>query len=146
MSDPAAENTRFEVHSDEDWKERVKNEDRARDEQRAAERSPSPESVPDADDPFGKLPRADFAVLVQIFITQAMAALGLLGEPGADPPPRRLSLARHFIDLLAVIDEKSRGNLTPAEEKLLSTSLHELRLMYVELGKHSSGSHDDPSA
>ena len=91
-------------------------------------------------------PRVDFAVLVQIFLTQAMAALGLIGEPGKEPPPRHMPLARHFIDLLAVLEEKTRGNLTPTEEKLLSTSLHELRLMYVELGKHPPGPSDIPSA
>jgi hypothetical protein len=146
MSDSAAEPPRFEVHSDEDWKERVKNEDRQRDEQLASDRSTSAADASGATDPFGKLPRVDFAVLVQIFLTQAMAALGLIGEPGKDPPPRHLPLARHFIDLLAVLDEKTRGNLTPAEEKLLSTSLHELRLMYVELGKQPPGPSDTPSA
>jgi hypothetical protein len=143
MSDTAPDSPRVEVHSDEDWKERVKNEDRIRDEQLANDRA-SP--ADDPNDPFGKLPRAEFSVLVQIFITQAMAALGLLTEPGADPPPRRLSLARHFIDLLAVLDEKTRGNLTPAEERLLSSSLHELRLMYVELGKQPDPSADSTSA
>jgi hypothetical protein len=132
MSDTAPENTRSEVHSDEDWKDRVKNEDRLRDEQLATEQAAPPA---DPADPFGKLPRAEFSVLVQIFVTQAMAALGLIADPGGEPPPRRLSLARHFIDLLAVLDEKTRGNLTPAEERLLSSSLHELRLVYVELGK-----------
>jgi hypothetical protein len=146
MSDPASENTRFEVHSDEDWKERVKSEDRLRDEQLAAEGSAPASDASATPDPFGKLPRVDFSVLVQIFITQAMAALGLIGEPGKEPPPRHLPLARHFIDLLAVLEEKTRGNLTAAEEKLLSTSLHELRLMYVELGKQSSGLPDTPSA
>jgi hypothetical protein len=143
MSDTAPDSPRVEVHSDEDWKERVKNEDRIRDEQSAKDRA-SP--ADDPTDPFGKLPRAEFSVLVQIFITQAMAALGLLAEPGADPPPRRLSLARHFIDLLAVLEEKTRGNLTPAEERLLSSSLHELRLMYVELGKQPDAPADSTPA
>jgi hypothetical protein len=146
MSDPAADSPRFEVQSDEDWKDRVKHEDRQRDEQLAADRAPSADDATGASDPFGKLPRVDFAVLVQIFLTQAMAALGLLGEPGQEPPPRHLPLARHFIDLLAVLEEKTRGNLSPAEERLLSTSLHELRLMYVELGKQPPGPSDVPSA
>lgn len=131
MTDPAA-GTRVEVHSDEDWKERVKNEDRLRDEQR----SQPPEAAPAASepaDPFGRLPRAEFAVLVQIFVSQAMAALGLLSSPGDEPPQRRLSLARHFIDLLGVLEDKTRGNLTPQEEQLLTSSLHELRLVFVEM-------------
>lgn len=132
MSESETGSARTEVHSDEEWKERVRNEDRQRDEQRAASQEPASGAAPDR---AGRLPRADFSVLVQMFATQAMVALGLLAEPGADTPQRNLPLARHFIDLLGVLDDKSRGNLTPAEQQLLTTSLHELRLVFVELSK-----------
>jgi hypothetical protein len=64
-----------------------------------------------------------------------MTALGLLPAPGSDKPEQRLPLARHFIDLLGVLEDKTRGNLTPREEQWLAASLHDLRLAYVELSR-----------
>jgi len=122
------------IHSDEDWKERVKTEDRKRDEEAAAAHKPSPADEPER---FANLPRADFAMLVQMFATQAMTALGLIPAPGAEQPRQQLPLARHFIDLLGVLEEKTRGNLTSQEETLLTTSLHELRLTFVELSRQA---------
>jgi hypothetical protein len=139
MSESEAGSARREIHADEEWKERVRNEDRQRDEQRSAPDEPASSTTPDR---ASRLPRADFSVLVQMFATQAMVALGLIAEPGADAPQRNLPLARHFIDLLGVLDEKSRGNLTPAEQQLLTTSLHELRLVFVELSKLPTGTPD----
>ena len=46
-----------------------------------------------------------------------------------------LSLAKHTIDILAMLDEKTKGNLSPAEEKLMESLLFDLRLRYVEATK-----------
>lgn len=135
MSESQAEGPQIEVHSDEEWKERVKAEDRQRDEQAATAATSA-----DGGNPYGRLPRADFSILVQMFTTQAMTALGILPPPGKDEPEQQLALARHFIDLLGVLNEKTRGNLLPHEEKMLTTSLHELRLAYVELNRQAATS------
>lgn len=132
MSAMPPDGPQIEVRSDDDWKERVKAEDRRRDEQAAATQPP-PRA--EATAPSDRLPRADFSVLVQLFTTQAMTALGVIPSPGAKQPQQQLPLARHFIDLLGVLEQKCRGNLTPQEEKMLTTSLHELRLAYVELSR-----------
>lgn len=140
MSAMPPDGPQIEVHSDDDWKERVKSEDRRRDEQAAATHAPpGSESAAKVD----RLPRADFSILVQMFTTQAMTALGIIPPPGAQQPEQHLPLARHFIDLLGVLEQKCRGNLTPTEERMLTTSLHELRLAFVELSRQAG---DAPAA
>ena len=143
MSESPAEGPQLEIQSDEDWKERVKEEDRQRDEQAAAEPD---DGAAASSDPFAQLPRPDFSILVQMFATQAMTSLGLLSPPGAEKPQQQLPLARHFIDLLGVLQEKTRGNLSSNEEELLTTSLHELRLAYVEISRQASAPSTDAAA
>ena len=79
------------------------------------------------------LPPASFAFLILSLRTQAEMQLGLLyfGEEKDRPPPD-LEGARHAIDLLAVLQEKTRGNLSLEEQRLLDNSLTELRFRYVQ--------------
>lgn len=79
-----------------------------------------------------RVPPADFQTLVTMFSTQAMVALGLIPHPSSNKPEMQLELARHFIDLLEVVESKSKGNLDPNEAQLISSSLHYLRMSYVE--------------
>jgi hypothetical protein len=79
------------------------------------------------------LPPPDFSSLVQVFSTQAMIALGVFANPLSGKVERRLEVAKHFIDLLGLIETKTRGNLDPQEKELLEVSLHELRMGYVHV-------------
>ena len=89
------------------------------------------------------LPPADFSFLVSSLMFQAQVDLGLLhfGEE-ADQPQPNLPRAKHSLDLLGVLDEKTRGNLSVEEQRLLENGLTELRFRYVqvleELKKSSS--------
>jgi hypothetical protein len=56
-------------------------------------------------------------------------------EPGAPAPPKDLEAARHFIDLLEVLADKCRGNLTAEEDGLLKEVLTGLKLQFV----HAAG-------
>jgi hypothetical protein len=58
--------------------------------------------------------------------------LGLMDAPDGEAVERDLDAAKHLIDTLAVLERKTRGNLTDEEAKLLTTVLYELRLRYVE--------------
>jgi hypothetical protein len=120
-----------EIKSDEDWKTRVKAEDAALDAepspQPASEAAPAPEIDPD------RLPPADFNLLVSMLSTQALVALGALPHPESGDSRPQPPLAKHFIDLLGVLEQKTRGNLSGAEERLLGSWLHQLRMAYVEL-------------
>lgn len=80
------------------------------------------------------LPPASFLFLVESILMQAQMHLGLfnLGENDERPEPN-LPLARHSIDLLAVLQDKTRGNLTSEEQRLLENGLTELRFRFVQI-------------
>jgi hypothetical protein len=80
------------------------------------------------------LPPASFTFLVVSLRAQAEMQLGLMhfGEESEKPEPE-LPLARHTIDMMAMLLEKTRGNLTMDEQRLLENSLTELRFRFVQV-------------
>ena len=80
------------------------------------------------------LPPADFTFLVSSLMFQAQMELGLLhfGDEKDRPEPN-LARAKHSIDLLGALGEKTKGNLTLEEERLLSNGLTELRFRFVQV-------------
>ncbi|KPK37835.1 MAG: hypothetical protein AMJ65_13695 [Phycisphaerae bacterium SG8_4] len=65
--------------------------------------------------------------------TQALFSLGLLQLKGQEERKPDLELAKYNIDMLETIEEKTKGNLTEEEERVLSTTLSELRMGYVRV-------------
>ena len=123
----------IEIVTDEDWKTRVKAEDAKLDAE-STQPDPEPESGSAAPPLEGKLPPASFPMLVQMFSTQAIMSLGLIPGPSGENL-KQLPMARHFIDLLSVLEEKTKGNLSDGEAKFLEQTLHELRMAYVEVSR-----------
>ena len=80
-----------------------------------------------------RLPPATFEFLVLSLKTQSEVQLGLLhfGEEKDRPEPN-FPIARHSIDLLAMIQEKTRGNITLEEQRLIENTLTELRFRFVQ--------------
>jgi uncharacterized protein DUF1844 len=82
------------------------------------------------------LPEMSFATLVLSLSTSALLHLGVPPEATSGPEPEiNLPLARQTIDILEILQEKTRGNLDEAETKLLESVLHDLRLRYVAAKK-----------
>jgi Domain of unknown function (DUF1844) len=81
------------------------------------------------------LPAVDFHTFVLSLGSSALLHLGELEHPDVGAPQKDLPLAKHTIDILVMLEEKTRGNLTPAEEKLIGSLLYDLRLRYVEAQK-----------
>jgi hypothetical protein len=80
------------------------------------------------------MPPANFTGLVSLLVTQTLFALGAIGEK--DETEKRepdLDLARYNIDLLGMLEEKTKGNLSKEEEELLKNALHQMRMTFVEL-------------
>jgi len=73
-----------------------------------------------------------FVVFVSSLGMQAMIALGKLENPITKVTEKNLDQARYLIDTLGVIEEKTKNNLTDEEGSILSESLYNLRIMYVE--------------
>jgi len=79
-----------------------------------------------------------FDTLVSYLSTTALYQLGLLPGPSGERIPPDTVNARRTIDLLEILQLKTRGNLTPDEVKLLQDVLYELRMSYVEIEKRRS--------
>jgi len=78
------------------------------------------------------LPPPTFEFLVFSLKMQAEIRLGIVAMPGEQPSPPHLPAARHAIDTLAMIQEKTRGNLSMEEQRLIENSLTELRFRFVK--------------
>ena len=77
------------------------------------------------------LPPMDFAGMVISIGTSAMVSLGQIPDPVTGQPQKDLVSAKQTIDMLGVIAEKTKGNLTDAEEQLLTKLLFDLRMGFV---------------
>lgn len=80
----------------------------------------------------------DFSDIVKSFFMQALASLGMLEGEGIQPGPPNLELARQYIDLLGVLEQKTKGNLSKEEELLIREYLSQLRMVYVKLAKEKT--------
>ena len=80
------------------------------------------------------LPPANFTFLVESILMQTQMQLGLLhfDETDQDQEPN-LPLARHSIDLLGMLQEKTRGNLSTEEQRLIENGLTELRFRFIQV-------------
>jgi Domain of unknown function (DUF1844) len=98
--------------------------------------APGPEVGPGAD------PSPDEPVSFSTFIlglsTQALLHLGDIESPVSGQVERDLPAARHVIDILGILQAKTRNNLEQAEERLLEAVLYDLRMRYVELVRGTS--------
>ena len=74
-----------------------------------------------------------FANLVMFIASPAAAAMGMTEHPGLAPGELDLPLAKHCIDLLGTIQQKTRGNLGMQEQQILEGLLTELRMQYISL-------------
>ncbi len=80
----------------------------------------------------GQVPQANFASLVQSMVTQVLFYLGDLSPRGAEPQIN-LDMAKYNIDILGVLDEKTKNNLTDDEKRMLDAALYEARMRYVSV-------------
>ncbi|HEY3226314.1 MAG TPA: DUF1844 domain-containing protein [Planctomycetota bacterium] len=115
-------------HVDESWKKQAQAEKEKLD---AASKpsGPPPAQKESEAPPSGP---ADFPALVASLASGALLALGVLPDAEGKTPPPDFERARFAIDLLDMLAEKTKGNLTPEEERHLTGALHELHLAYVE--------------
>lgn len=80
------------------------------------------------------LPPATFSFLILSLRTQAEMQLGLM-QFGEEKPEPDLMLARHSIDMLGMLLEKTKGNLEMEEQRLLENSLTELRFRFIQVSE-----------
>jgi hypothetical protein len=86
------------------------------------------------------LPPLDFSGFVLSLASSAMVHLGQVRRPsdeGTEAAAPDLPAAKQIIEILAILEEKSRGNLEPGEDKLLKSLLYDLRVQFVDAEKQA---------
>lgn len=126
------------LHVDDDWKAQAQAEKaKLAEKEKAAKLEAQADAGSDAASAPtggpGQVPPADFMTLISSIATQALFSLGAMPDPQTGQRYTNLEIARHHIDSLAVLETKTKGNLTEEEEKTLSTTLYELRASYVQI-------------
>jgi len=81
----------------------------------------------------GRRAKLDFETLIRSFAGTAMLQLGLVEDPVHGRIPPDLEAACETLDMLGLLEEKTRGNLTPGEKAFLEDVLYQLRVSYVAL-------------
>jgi hypothetical protein len=74
----------------------------------------------------------DFSTHVVSLASTALIALGRMPDPDGESRPIDLETARHLIDVLGMLEHKTKGNLEEAEQKLLQSLIYDLRVAYVD--------------
>ncbi|MBX7154138.1 MAG: DUF1844 domain-containing protein [Candidatus Kapaibacterium sp.] len=91
----------------------------------------------------------DFSVIVNMFGMEGMVALGKMKHPAMDSLNKNLDHAKFIIDILSVLEDKTKGNLSDTEHRTLDYTLSNLRLNYVQemssTSEVSTASDDDNS-
>lgn len=93
---------------------------------------PGPATGPSPEEPVS------FSTFILGLSTQALLHLGDIESPVSGQVERDLGAARHVIDILGILEAKTKNNLEQAEERLLEAVLYDLRMRYVELVRGTS--------
>ena len=140
------------IHIDSDWKaqaqaEREKlreSEQKKKAEEGAKSPQPSggqPGEAGPSDEGMGEegreMPPANFDTLMQTLASNALLAMGAVPDPETGQRYAHMGLAKYHIDMLGVVQEKTKGNLSEEEEQMLSTTLYELRNAFVQLAEQA---------
>ena len=79
-----------------------------------------------------QLPEINFATFIFSLNSSVLLNLGMLADPTTGEKSLNLPMARQTIDIISMLEEKTRGNLTSEEEQMIKNILYELRMLYVK--------------
>lgn len=77
----------------------------------------------------------DFVTLIMSFASASMICMGKIPDPATGTVQKNLSIAKQNIDIISLLMEKTKGNLTQEEDRIIEQILYELRMHYVEAAK-----------
>jgi hypothetical protein len=133
-----ADDEKPKIQIDSDWKAQAQAE-----KQRLAEKSksaPSPAGGTQtgaAGAAGGEFPPASFETLLEALARPAIYAMGGIQDPRTGQRVAHLPLARHHIDLLGILEEKTKGNITEEQSNLLASTMYQLRSTYIQLAQRA---------
>lgn len=118
---------------DDDWKEEARKEKEVLIEQE--KQDSEKKAVAQSSGRSAPLPPADLSGLISMLATQSFFALGVVKTKEEEEPRKDLEMAKFNIDMLGVVEEKTKGNLTDQEASILSDTLQQLRMVYVQVSE-----------
>jgi hypothetical protein len=128
----AENNEEKKIIIDEGWKEQAQNEKQ----ELKKEEEVAKQAEPDQDEPKnerGPLPKADFQGLVSMFATQTLFALGVITTDETKDRKPDIEIAKFNIDMLTILEDKTKDNLSDEEKKMLTDTLAQLRMAFVQI-------------
>ncbi len=135
MADQEHQKDEPKIIVDDDWKSQAQADKQKLAEQVEGQEPGAAQTGPEG----GEIPPASFSTLVGSMLTQVMMALGGVEDPKTKRRYVDLELAKHYIDTLSVLEQKTKGNLDEEETKLLDRGLYEARMHYVQMAQQVSG-------
>lgn len=96
----------------------------------------APRSATSEEAPPGTGAHIDFPSYILSYYTQSLVLLGEVPNPYTNKKEEDLEAARHTVDILGMLKDKTKGNLTEDEDQLLESVLYEVRLKYMAKTKH----------
>jgi hypothetical protein len=103
----------------------------AKEEEGAEEASAQHKAEPAAGEET-QLPEVNFSTFIFSLSSSALLHFGEIQDPTTGEKRKNLPMAKHTIDILAMLEEKTKGNLLPDEEQLVKNILYDLRMRYVK--------------
>jgi hypothetical protein len=148
-NDQASDAPEKKIIVDEDWKSQVQAEkeeleqkqeegEEKKEEEPSASADEAEAGGPEAEGPDGPMPPPSLEILATSMGMQAMMSMGLMPHPSGGEPKIHMNQAKHFVDTIAMLEEKTEGNRTSEESDLLRHLLHELRMAYVAVQKQQA--------
>ena len=133
---------------DEDWKSQVQAEKAAAAQQApgevaaaTAKQAAEPQSRTEPASADFPMPPASLELLVTTLATEALVALGQVPHPATGELHAHRHQAQYLIDTIDILRQKTKGNLTPSEQQMFESVLHQLRMVFLETaGAHSPAS------
>ncbi len=116
-------------NTDKEKEEKVKAQETTK--QESKEAGPSARKT-DEKEPEACLPEINFPTFIVSLNASALVNLGILDNPATGKKETNLALAKQTIDILCMLEEKTRGNLSKDEESMLKNILYDLRIIYVK--------------
>jgi hypothetical protein len=120
------------IFIDEDWKQQAKKEKEV-----LAADEESQKQEAEEGGRQGALPEGDFAALVSMLFTQTLFSLGFIQVKGQEKRAPDLALAKYNIDMLGMLEAKTKGNLNDEEQQAITSALGELRMVYVKVANQT---------
>ncbi len=123
-----------EENQDNQEEERVEKEkERAESSEEEAQAPESEDAAASGEDAESfQLPAINFATFIFSLNSSVLVHLGIIDDPASGKKVKNLALAKQTIDILVMLEEKTRGNLTEDEESMLKNILYDLRMIYVK--------------